>query len=38
VRVVRRKMERYAREAGIPDEIIPLFAGPGGRFLLARNP
>lgn len=34
VRVVRRPMEAYAREAGVPDEHLFLFAGPGGRFLL----
>lgn len=37
VRVVRRSMEEHAREAGVPEEHVPLFAGPGGRFLLARR-
>jgi SAM-dependent methyltransferase len=34
VRVVRRTLERYAREVGIPDVALPLFSGPGTRFLL----
>jgi SAM-dependent methyltransferase len=37
VRVVRRDMEAYAREVGVPEEALPLFAGPGGPFLIARN-
>ncbi|HTY87411.1 MAG TPA: methyltransferase domain-containing protein [Candidatus Acidoferrum sp.] len=37
VRVVRRDMEAFAREAGVPSEALPLFAGPGGPFLLARK-
>jgi len=37
VRVVRRDMEAYAREAGIPPAALPLFAGPGGPFLLAKK-
>jgi SAM-dependent methyltransferase len=37
VRVVRRNLEQYAREAGVPEEAMPLFAGPGSRFLLARK-
>ena len=40
VQVVRRDMERYAREVGIPDFALPLFkAGKegGARFLLARR-
>jgi SAM-dependent methyltransferase/uncharacterized protein YndB with AHSA1/START domain len=37
VRVERRPMEAYAREAGVPEEHLPLFAGPGARFLLARR-
>jgi SAM-dependent methyltransferase len=40
VKVVRRDMERYAREVGIPDYALPLFkAGKdgGARFLLARK-
>jgi ubiquinone/menaquinone biosynthesis C-methylase UbiE len=36
VRVVRRPMESLAREVGIPEEHIPLFAS-GGAFLLARS-
>lgn len=34
-RAVRRDLERHAREVGIPEEALPLFAGPGARFLLA---
>jgi SAM-dependent methyltransferase len=37
VQVVRRNLEPFAREAGIPEEHLPLFAGPGARFLLARK-
>jgi SAM-dependent methyltransferase len=39
VRVVRRDMEAYAREAGVPEEHLPLFSGQEGasRFLLARR-
>jgi ubiquinone/menaquinone biosynthesis C-methylase UbiE len=37
VRVVRRDLEAFAREVGVPEEHIPLFAGPGTRFLLARK-
>jgi SAM-dependent methyltransferase len=39
VRVVRRDLEPFAREAGIPEEHVPLFSGKGGgsRFLLARR-
>lgn len=37
VQVVRRDLEPFAREAGIPEEHIPLFAGLGTRFLLARR-
>lgn len=36
VRVVRRAMESFAREVGIPEEHLPLFT-EGGTFLLARN-
>ncbi|MGH7482116.1 MAG: class I SAM-dependent methyltransferase, partial [Longimicrobiales bacterium] len=36
VHVVRRALESYARDAGIPDEHIPLYALPS-RFLLARS-
>jgi SAM-dependent methyltransferase len=35
-RVVRRDLEPFAREAGIPEDHLPLFAGTGARFLLAR--
>ncbi|MCI0578578.1 MAG: methyltransferase domain-containing protein [Chloroflexi bacterium] len=37
VRVVRQDLEPFAREAGVPEEHVPLFAGPGARFLLARK-
>ena len=37
VQVVRRNLEPFAREAGVPEEHLPLFAGPGARFLLARR-
>lgn len=37
VRVERRDLEQHAREAGVPDEHLPLFSGPGTRFLLARK-
>jgi hypothetical protein len=37
VRVVRREMASYAREEGVPEEHLPLFEGPGARFLLARK-
>lgn len=37
VRVVRRDMEAFAREVGIPEEALPLFTGPGGPFLIARK-
>lgn len=38
VRVVRRDLGPYAREAGIPEEHLELFsAEPGTRFLLART-
>jgi len=36
VRVVRRGLEAFAREAGVPEEHLPLFAG-GTPFLLARK-
>ena len=35
VRVERRDLEKFAREVGVPEEHVPLFAGPGTRFLLA---
>jgi SAM-dependent methyltransferase len=37
VRVVRRELAQYARDAGVPQEHLPLFEGPGSRFLLARK-
>jgi SAM-dependent methyltransferase len=38
VSVVRRDLEPYARQAGVPEEHLALFAGgPGARFLLARK-
>lgn len=36
-RVVRRDLERFAREVGVPEEHLALFAGPGARFLLAHR-
>jgi SAM-dependent methyltransferase len=36
VSVVRRDLETFAREAGVPEEHLALFSGPGARFLLAR--
>ncbi len=36
VQVVRRSLYAFAREAGIPEQALPLFAGPA-RFLLARK-
>jgi len=40
VRVVRRDLQPFAREAGVPEEAWPLYAageGGGARFLLARK-
>lgn len=40
VRVVRRDLQPFAREAGVPEANLPLFAagkGGGARFLLARK-
>jgi ubiquinone/menaquinone biosynthesis C-methylase UbiE len=37
VRVVRRDLEPFAREVGIPEEFLWLFAGSGEQFLLARR-
>lgn len=34
-RVERHSLERHAREVGVPEEHLPLFAGPGARFLVA---
>ena len=39
-RVVQRDLQAFAREAGVPEEALPLFAagkGGGARFLLARK-
>jgi SAM-dependent methyltransferase len=39
VAVLRRDLEAFAREAGVPEEHLPLFAskpGEGGRFLVCR--
>lgn len=36
-RVVRRDLEPFARQAGVPEEHLPLFAGEGAPFLLARK-
>jgi SAM-dependent methyltransferase len=36
-RVERRDLEQYAREAGVPEEGLPLFRGAGAPFLLARK-
>jgi SAM-dependent methyltransferase len=37
VQVVRRDLEPFARQAGVPEEHLPLFAGAGTPFLLARK-
>jgi SAM-dependent methyltransferase len=37
VRVVRRDLEKHARDVGVPEEVLPLFTGPGAPFLLARK-
>ncbi len=37
VRVERREMLTHARAVGVPEEALPLFAGPGAPFVLARN-
>jgi SAM-dependent methyltransferase len=37
VTVVRYSLEEHAREVGVPEEHLPLFGGPGARFLLARK-
>ncbi len=37
VTVARKDLEPFAREAGVPDEHLPLFAGPNTRFLLGRK-
>jgi SAM-dependent methyltransferase/uncharacterized protein YndB with AHSA1/START domain len=36
-RVVRRDLEVFARECGVPEAHLPLFQGPGAQFLLARK-
>ena len=36
VRVILRDLEAFAREAGVPEEVLPLFAG-GEQFLTARK-
>lgn len=37
VQVVRRDLESFARQAGVPEEHLALFAGAGTPFLLARK-
>lgn len=37
IRVEHADLEGFAREAGVPEEHVPLFAGRGARFLLARR-
>ncbi len=37
VRVIQRNLETFAREAGVPEAHLALFAGPGARFLLAER-
>lgn len=37
VNVVRRDLEPFARSAGVPEEHLPLFAGPGATFLIANK-
>lgn len=37
VQVIRRDLEPHARAVGVPEEHLPLFSGPGSRFLLARR-
>lgn len=36
-RVTRIPLDEFAREAGVPEEHLPLFAGPGAPFLNARK-
>ncbi len=36
-RVARIPLEQFAREAGVPEAALPLFAGPGAPFLIARR-
>jgi hypothetical protein len=35
--VVRRDLEGFAREAGVPEDALPLFKDRGAPFLLARK-
>jgi SAM-dependent methyltransferase len=35
--VVRRDLEPFARQAGVPEQHVALFVGPGAPFLLARK-
>jgi SAM-dependent methyltransferase len=37
VRAVRKDLEPFARQAGVPDEHLPLFAGENTRFLICRK-
>lgn len=37
VSVERRELAAFAREVGVPEEHVPLFAEPGARFLVARK-
>jgi len=37
VRAERRSLEQFAREAGVPTDHLPLFAGPGATFLIAQK-
>ncbi len=37
VRLARIPLDRFAREAGVPAEHLPRFAGPGAPLLLARK-
>jgi len=34
-RIIHRNLEKFAREAGIPEEALPLFTGSGAPFLIA---
>lgn len=36
-RVERRDLLPFAKQAGVPEDALPLFAGPGAPFLLARK-
>ena len=37
IQVIRRDLYQFAKEAGVPEEQLGLFAGPGTRFLVARK-